>query len=59
MRGGTMRYRIVLKILEIVLSTVFLLLCVEAFCSHFYNHLRLVLRLAADCANAEVAFRAG
>jgi hypothetical protein len=39
-----MHYRIVLKVLEIVLSTVFLLLCVKAFCSHFYNHLRLVLR---------------
>jgi hypothetical protein len=40
MRG----YRIVLKVLEIVLSTVFLLLCVKAICSHFHNHLRLVLR---------------
>jgi hypothetical protein len=39
-----MRYRIVLKVLEIVLSTVFLLICVKAFCSHFYNHLSWVLR---------------
>jgi hypothetical protein len=39
-----MRYKLVFKVLEIVLSTVFLVLCTRAFLSHFYNDLRRLAR---------------
>jgi hypothetical protein len=37
-------YRIIFKALEVVVSTAFLVLCAKAFCSHFYNDLRQLLR---------------
>jgi hypothetical protein len=35
-----MSHRLVFKVLEIILSTAFLVLCTKAFCSHFYRDLR-------------------
>jgi hypothetical protein len=35
-----MPHTLVFKILEIVLSMVFLVLCMKALCSHFYRDLR-------------------
>jgi hypothetical protein len=39
-----MPYRLVFKLLEIVLSTVFLVLCTKALFSHFYDDLRRLAR---------------
>ena len=40
MAFSTRQYRILFKALEIGASAVFLVLCVKAFCLHFYNDLR-------------------
>jgi hypothetical protein len=39
-----MRVKIAFKVLEIILSTAFLVLCTKAFCSHFYRDLKRPLQ---------------
>ena len=44
MAFSTTRYSILFKALEIGASAVFLFLCAKAFCSHFYNDLKRLVR---------------
>jgi hypothetical protein len=44
MAFSTTRYRMLFKALEIGASAVFLFLCAKAFCAHFYNDLKRLVR---------------